>query len=350
MSSAPLPTWGEGGILQWREDHTVTMNLDDEANLRDLMARLHTPLLQQVPKALVNRYSLYREYCFGEESSEIVRKYLDSGVSKLLADRYLDVLKKGEKHSKGFRIGHILIILAAGVLSHGATLPIELKNALPILVRICLASLEAVLFSLELTRPVQLKDPAAHTHPLARQQMQKALLDFVQGTPYDFGNETMDESRLKRMLGLRKTKLSTHLDRVFRETTVVSFEGETPNEIYDGVEDVLATAGPPENVNMGFNVPPGGKPDHTTTWQYNVCGGCGKKESAAMGLLLCGRCKERKYCSKECQKRNFKYHKVVCSRPEEVMAELKGCLKEGVPIFMPKQPGPIVPGGIGMNQ
>ncbi|KAK3651627.1 hypothetical protein LTR56_004356 [Elasticomyces elasticus] len=318
MSSAPFPIWGEGGILQWREDHTVMMFLDDEANLWDLMARLHTPLLQEVPKALVNRYSLYREYCFGEESTDIVRKYLDSGVLKLLADKYLEMLKKDEQHPKGFRVGHVLILLATGALSHGATLPVELENALPKL----------------------LKNPTAHAHPFARKQVQKALQEYIQGTKYDFGNETMDETTIKSTLGLRKAKFKTTFDRVFRHITIVSFEGETPNQkLYNEVGSIIATAGPPENINMAFSAPQGHViVGRNTTWQYNVCGGCGKQESTAAMLSACGGCKARKYCSRACQKKNFKYHKVVCSRSEEVMAELKRCLKEGQPVFMP-EPG-----------
>ncbi|KAK5736233.1 hypothetical protein LTR17_007573 [Elasticomyces elasticus] len=308
----PFPTWGEGGILQWFEDHTVLMNLDDEANVRDLMSRLHTPLLQQEPKAETNRYSLYREYCYGEERSEIMRRYLDSGVLKLLTDKYLEMLKKGEQHPKGFRIGHILVLLAAGALSRGATLPIELGNALPKL----------------------LKDPNVHPKPLARKQMQKALQEYVQGTPYDFGNETMGEASIKASKGLRKTKLKTTFVGVFEQVTIVSFEGESPN-INNQVGDIIASIGPPENTGIGYaswDFKAAGIPN---CWRYDVCGGCGKKASATVVLSSCGRCKERKYCSKECQKKNFKMHKMVCSRSEEVMAELKGCLKEGAPVIMP---------------
>jgi hypothetical protein len=44
-----------------------------------------------------------------------------------------------------------------------------------------------------------------------------------------------------------------------------------------------------------------------------VCEACGAvKRKDGSPLLLCGRCKQVKYCSRECQKERFKEHKVAC--------------------------------------
>jgi hypothetical protein len=45
----------------------------------------------------------------------------------------------------------------------------------------------------------------------------------------------------------------------------------------------------------------------------NECGGCRKKLKKP---LMCSRCKAQKYCSKECQRKDFARHKKCC-RPEE---------------------------------
>ena len=43
------------------------------------------------------------------------------------------------------------------------------------------------------------------------------------------------------------------------------------------------------------------------------CASCGVEERNGGGeLLQCAKCKQRKYCSTECQKAHWKYHKLVC--------------------------------------
>ncbi|KAK5731243.1 hypothetical protein LTR15_001182 [Elasticomyces elasticus] len=312
----PFPIWGEGGIMQWTEDQAVLMILDNEANLPDLMSRLHTPLLQQKPKAETNRYSLFAEWCLGDGSVEIMRKYLDSGVLNVLVEKYLDLSKESENQPGKKVYGHTLIVLAAGALSLGANLPVKLENALPKL----------------------LKDPDSHPHQVAREQVQKALQHYVQGIPYDYGNETKDEASIKEVAGVRRVKLTTTHHGLLKTISIVSLEGETfPRN--KGPGSRIATIGPPANTGINyveagsFYKGSGLKP----CWRYDLCGGCGKNESGTVVLSVCGRCKERRYCSKECQKRDFKHHKVVCSMSEELVKELKECLREGEPLVMGPQ-------------
>ncbi|KAF2213895.1 hypothetical protein CERZMDRAFT_95923 [Cercospora zeae-maydis SCOH1-5] len=45
-----------------------------------------------------------------------------------------------------------------------------------------------------------------------------------------------------------------------------------------------------------------------------VCGNCGAETRAdGSPLLTCGKCKKRRYCSTDCQKKEWKSHKKVCT-------------------------------------
>ena len=47
--------------------------------------------------------------------------------------------------------------------------------------------------------------------------------------------------------------------------------------------------------------------------------GCGKRESRPHEFERCGRCRRAVYCSRECQRKNWKaFHKGVCSRFVEI--------------------------------
>jgi hypothetical protein len=49
-----------------------------------------------------------------------------------------------------------------------------------------------------------------------------------------------------------------------------------------------------------------------------VCGACGVDSGAGAGnLLVCGKCKNRKFCSVKCQKNAWKTHKKLCEPAEE---------------------------------
>ena len=51
----------------------------------------------------------------------------------------------------------------------------------------------------------------------------------------------------------------------------------------------------------------------------NQCAGCGVEERKGGGeLLQCAKCKKRKYCSAECQKAHWKYHKLLCKDFEKM--------------------------------
>lgn len=47
------------------------------------------------------------------------------------------------------------------------------------------------------------------------------------------------------------------------------------------------------------------------------CGACGCKtaKGGSGALLLCSKCKKKRYCSRECQKEHWKKHKLICNAP-----------------------------------
>lgn len=50
-----------------------------------------------------------------------------------------------------------------------------------------------------------------------------------------------------------------------------------------------------------------------------VCGNCGAETKAdGSALLTCGKCKERRYCSADCQKKEWSDHKKACVAPAKV--------------------------------
>lgn len=56
-------------------------------------------------------------------------------------------------------------------------------------------------------------------------------------------------------------------------------------------------------------------------YPYHVCAGCGTGADEGIGkkLLICGKCKDRQYCSSAWQKKHWKLHKPICSRSKEDM-------------------------------
>jgi hypothetical protein len=47
-----------------------------------------------------------------------------------------------------------------------------------------------------------------------------------------------------------------------------------------------------------------------------LCGGCENTKHHGKSLM-CARCKDQVYCSKACQRKDFRRHKAVCRTPED---------------------------------
>ena len=52
------------------------------------------------------------------------------------------------------------------------------------------------------------------------------------------------------------------------------------------------------------------------------CANCTKVQPTDIKFLVCGKCKNIHYCSKECQVYNWKLHKVVCAIKTEARTQI----------------------------
>jgi len=74
----------------------------------------------------------------------------------------------------------------------------------------------------------------------------------------------------------------------------------------------------------GVQVVENTQPDFGPEWYYDpkrneekmFCWNCTKRDETLKGFKKCSRCKEARYCSRECQKENWPEHKKSCARRE----------------------------------
>ncbi|KAI7468494.1 hypothetical protein KC351_g13634 [Hortaea werneckii] len=213
-------------------------------------------------------YSIFANDCFPEEAIGTVKEFLESGKLAELVAKYEEkmhtrdesvlfdpplVFDKPEYHrprTDDIHSEYKLCLLGACAMTHGCHLEPSFVNLLK---RIYHASLRM---------------------PDKNMQMTKALYGpngYINGVAYDFGSKGLVETANSD--GSPEEDLDRNL--IFGRPRSPSY----PEPQY---------------------------PDH-------VCGACGKDENAGMGpLMKCACCKNRVYCSKECQKYHWKWHKAVC--------------------------------------
>jgi ribosomal protein S14 len=127
--------------------------------------------------------------------------------------------------------------------------------------------------------------------PDAQLQMKKALFgpdSYKTGEPYDFKSKTLEEEANSR-------------------------HGGEPNSLGFLPMNVL---GPGSFFNTGMTTSSTSiviKELREQAKGAHVCAVCGAKNGyQGTSLLLCSRCKNRKYCSAGCQKQHWKIHKKAC--------------------------------------
>ena len=267
-------------MLQAGVDLDIIHSIDEELGLRELRAKV-------IDKARVkdedvsSRFSIQRDTCYHPKSVEVMRKYLDSGV---LSEYVFNYFEKGDRCWTGEDYRRYCVLVACA-MTLGCAISDRVRETMK-----------------KMMQPAYLKnvDPKWALKPLAKIQLNKALAEHKDGVPYDFGNTTQLEASVTRMLPGTTTIRDVG---PFKLVEVTLKNGKV-------IPNVM---GSPTDEEAGLT------PIHTN----HLCASCGASETKDGGgeLLACGRCHDRKYCSKECQKRHWKMHKIICTRPADQMAK-----------------------------
>lgn len=142
-------------------------------------------------------------------------------------------------------------------------------------------------------------------------QLKKAYDNYTPGVAVGYGNKSFLAANMEQMFG---GKGVTTVQTVGRSKLVKT---TLPNG-----KSIPQMIGAPCDEDL----------DLTPLHAMHLCAICGKKkQSDGQPLLACGGCKDRFYCSKACQKKGWKLHKVICKRPaDEIKAFIDSVLPDWI--------------------
>ncbi|KAI4644745.1 uncharacterized protein J4E78_009564 [Alternaria triticimaculans] len=268
---------GAWGYCLFQSDHDfeIVEALDTEAGLFPLMeaaqARARAQGKSEEEAGRCCAYSTYAPYC---SHPKLIRNHLDSGIlvdmiatkeAKMLAGPV--GLKEKWFGNWGPDPTYVYVLLGACAMTLGCKLPAAYITML---------------------KKVYTEGGLM---PAAQGQMKKALFGpngYKNGVPYDFKSKSITEEA-----NARPSEPANGMG--FQMMNVPGPGGLFSTGMTDSSTSLVV-----KELREQFN-----KPD--------LCGGCGVKARAGGDALLsCAKCKNRKYCSTECQKKHWKVHKKVC--------------------------------------
>ena len=240
--------------------------LEDEAGLHKLM---EGDIAKAKEDGDTNAEENFYYSMYGPSHPDVVRTYLDSGILVSLIETKKAEMLGPPSDSHLFRDPcYAYVLLGACAMSLGCTLPLDYLNTL---------------------KKVYTEGGLM---PGALKQMHKALYGpdgFINGVPYDFQSKCLLETAMAK----------GHQN----QTSAGGFQS-------------LNVLGPGGFFNTGMGDSSSSaiikelREQHS---QPDSCGGCGvKTRLSGEALMQCVKCKSRKYCSRECQKKHWKVHKKIC--------------------------------------
>ncbi|KAI0587989.1 zf-MYND domain-containing protein [Pyrenophora tritici-repentis] len=274
----PLCTDTSTGLFQSDHDFNIVENLTSDAGLYKLEenAKAIAKAKGKSEKDVEGvSYLIYGPACSHLDS---VRKHLDGGI-------LADLIAKKEAKMLGALAGskeemleywmedpcYVYVLLGACAMTLGCRLPDTY-----------VAMLKKVYTEGGLM-------------PQAQQQIKKALFGpngYVNGVPYDIESKTLTEEADSR-------PSEPDNGRGYQLMNVMS-----PGGIFNTGMTTSSTSTVIKELRDQRNKP-------------NVCGNCeAKRGPQDQALLICAKCKNRSYCSVDCQKKAWKVHKKVCVAPK----------------------------------
>ncbi|KAK5137244.1 hypothetical protein LTR08_000214 [Meristemomyces frigidus] len=286
MASLPEtpPAWGEG-LFENENDLEVIRYLDREMGVNDLEHKANTATATGREKGTNDgvaalRYSVYAPSCSNKDAAEAVKKHLDAGALKLMCTKMVACYFNPLKPSDYTCHGHLAIILGACAMTLGCKL-----DGIPGY-KMFFGSYSSFLGGIY--EPAPLMDKA-------KGQMHKALYEVMiarvaAGITTPLHKEKFAGNGQGMMGGLP-----------------IGYKSARDSAKAPLVGMAMSMVGPCDKEDMGY----GG---------HAGCAGqgCGRGQVVnGGGLLQCGKCGEVKYCSRECQKKDWRRHKVCCRTPED---------------------------------
>lgn len=234
-------------------------------------------------------YSLYTNLC---SDPERIKNYLDGDILESMIKRHMARCHDPKAKANLKRPGYVVVLLGACAMSLGCSLPTDFFEHL----RATYA---------HSTRVGLMRDAAS--------QMSKALFGpggYTNGIPYDFGNKGFDATVASGGPPLA--------DRYFESMlNVPSPSGVLPQEL---LAQALVMGKCPgfkvteQYLREKFEMSKGEK----KAYGDDQCGWCGVKEGPEGKVLMqCVRCKGRRYCGKDCQKKDWPEHKAGCKAQQQ---------------------------------
>lgn len=266
------------GVFENDADFRAVAYLDDLAGLNKL-----TPTASANGDKMI--YSLHAGTCSSNEARELVRSHLDSGILHKLTAKMVSNYFNPLRASDYTCWGYVPVILAACAMSHGCRTLYTAPGY-----KMFFTTYKDMLVGILPTAP--LMDPA-------KEQMKKALQGpdgFEPGTPVDFGRFALPK---------------TYSSRPKHDACMGNMLGGIPI----GYKPTFKEGGDDDDI-LTF-VGPCSKEDMQYSDNKKLCGGC---EIVSDKPLMCSKCRDQVYCSKDCQREDFGRHKVCCRRPEDAQA------------------------------